>query len=137
MIRVQDEQALAAFRSITRMAPQTIPSLVAAMDPAVALLVGYLDEEPVTTGRLSCLGDVAEVNSVTTKPGYERRGYGTAMTWAVLAEGARRGCVTAILTATKMGYPVYRRMGFVPLAVYRTYLPGTPSHEQGPSDVLL
>jgi len=126
MVRVQDESALAAFRSITRMAPATIPSLVAATDPAVALLVGYLDGEPITTGRLSCLGTVAEVNSVTTKPGYERRGYGTAMTWAVLAEGAERGCISAILTATTMGYPVYVRMGFEPVAVYRTYLPGTP-----------
>jgi ribosomal protein S18 acetylase RimI-like enzyme len=122
--RVQDEQALAAFRSITRMAPETIPSLAAAMDPAVALLVGYLDGEPVTTGRLSCLGHVAEVNSVTTKPGYERRGYGTAMTWAVLAEGAQRGCVSAVLTATTVGYPMYVRMGFEPVVAYRTYLPG-------------
>lgn len=137
IVCVQDEPALAAFRSITRMAPATIPSLVAATDPAVALLVGYLDGEPVTTGRLNCLGTVAEVNSVTTKPGYERRGYGTAMTWAVLAEGAKRGCVSAILTATTMGYPVYVRMGFAPVAVFRTYLPGISSGGQdrgeGPS----
>jgi GNAT superfamily N-acetyltransferase len=130
MVRVQDEAALAAFRSITRMAPETIPSLVAATDPGVALLVGYLDGDPVATGRLSCLGTVTEVNSVTTKPGYERRGYGTAMTWAVLAEGAQRGCVSAILTATTMGFPVYVRMGFEPVAVFRTYLPGLPSRER-------
>ena len=133
---VQDEQTLAAFRAITRMAPETIPSLLAATDPAVALLVGYLDGEPVTTGRLSCLGSVAEVNSVTTVPRCERRGYGTAMTWAVLAEGAQRGCVSAILTATTMGYPVYTRMGFEPAAVYRTYLPGIPSLEKGLNDAL-
>lgn len=136
MARVQDEQALEAFRSISRMAPATIPSLIAATDPAVALVVGYLDGEPVTTGRLSCLGRVAEVNSVTTKPGYERRGYGTAMTWAVLAEGAQRGCVSAILTATTKGYPVYVRMGFEPVAVYRTYLPGILSLGQERSDAL-
>jgi GNAT superfamily N-acetyltransferase len=136
IVRVQDEQALAAFRSITRMAPETIPSLISATDPAVALLVGYLDEEPVTTGRLSCLGTVAEVNSVTTKPGYERRGYGTAMTWAVLAEGAHRGCVSAILTATTIGYPVYVRMGFEPVAIYRTYLPGIQSRGQDRNDAL-
>lgn len=131
IVCVQDEPALAAFRSITRMAPATIPSLVAATDPAVALLVGYRDGEPVTTGRLNCLGTVAEVNSVTTKTGSERRGYGTAMTWAVLAEGAERGCVSAILTATTMGYPVYVRMGFVPVAVYRTYVPAIPSTSRG------
>jgi ribosomal protein S18 acetylase RimI-like enzyme len=132
--RVHDEQTLAAFRAITRMALETIPSLLAATDPAVALLVGYLDGEPVTTGRLSCLGSVAEVNSVTTVPRCERRGYGTAMTWAALAEGAQRACVSAVLTATTMGYPVYTRMGFEPVAVYRTYLPGIPSLEKELND---
>jgi GNAT superfamily N-acetyltransferase len=120
---VQDEGGLAAFRTITRMAPQTIPGLIAATDPAVALLVGYVKGEPIATGRLTCLGRVAEVNSVTTAPAHQRRGYGTAITWAVLAEGARRGCDCAILTATKIGNPVYTRMGFAPVAVYRTYVP--------------
>jgi hypothetical protein len=136
LVLVQNEPALGAYRSITRMAPATIPSLVAATDPAVALLVGYHDGEPVSTGRLSCLGTVAEVNSVTTKPGYERRGYGTATTWAVLAEGAQRGCVSAMLTATTMGFPVYVRMGFEPVAVYRTYLPGILYRGQDRSDAL-
>src|SRR5215469_2478102 len=43
IVRVQDEETLAAFRSITRMSPGTVPSLAAATDPGVALLVGYLD----------------------------------------------------------------------------------------------
>ena len=133
IVRVHDEETLAAFRSITHMSPRTIPSLAAAADPAVALLVGYLDGEPATTGRLSCLGSVAEVNSVTTVPRFERRGLGTAMTWAVLAEGARRGCVSAVLTATTMGYPVYVRMGFQPVAVFRTYVPRLSPGGQEPS----
>jgi GNAT superfamily N-acetyltransferase len=123
IVRVRDEATLAAFRGITRMSPRTIPSLVAATDPAVALLVGYLDGEPVATGRLSCLGTVADVNSIRTVPRFERRGLGTAMTWAVVAEAARRGCVSAMLTATPMGYPVYVRMGFEPVAIFRTYVP--------------
>jgi len=130
IVRVQDEPTLGALRCFTRMAPAAIPSLEAAMDPAVALLVGYRGGEPVTTGRLNCLGRIAAVNSVTTKPGNERRGYGAAMTWAVLAEGAERGCVSAILTASTMGYPVYVRIGFAPVAVYRTYLPGILSRGQ-------
>jgi GNAT superfamily N-acetyltransferase len=130
IVRVHDEETLAAFRSITHMSPRTIPPLVAASDPAVALLVGYLDGEPITTGRLGCLGTVAEVNSITTVPRFERRGLGTAMTWAVLAEGARRGCVSAMLTATPMGYPVYVRMGFQPVGVFRTYIPHVSPVEQ-------
>jgi GNAT superfamily N-acetyltransferase len=133
IVRVHDEETLAAFRSITHMSPRTIPPLVAASDPAVALLVGSLDGEPVTTGRLGCLGTVAEVNSITTVPRFERRGLGTAMTWAVLAEGARRGCVSAMLTATPMGYPVYVRMGFQPVGVFRTYIPSDSPVGQEPS----
>jgi GNAT superfamily N-acetyltransferase len=133
IVRVHNEETLAAFRAITRMSPRTIPSLVAIADPAVALLVGYFDGKPATTGRLSCLGSVAEVNSVTTVPAFERRGLGTAMTWAVLAEGARRGCVSAMLTATTMGYPVYVRMGFQPVAVFRTYVPRVSPVGQEPS----
>jgi GNAT superfamily N-acetyltransferase len=133
IVLVQDEETLAAFRSITRMSPGTIPSLVAATDPEVALLVGYFQGEPATTGRLNCLGSVADVNSITTVPRLERRGLGTAMTWAVLEEGSRRGCVSAILTATPMGYPVYVRMGFQPVAVFRTYTPRVAPVGQEPS----
>jgi hypothetical protein len=133
IVRVHDDETLAAFRGITRMSPGTIPPLEAASDPAIALLVGYLDGEPASTGRLSCLGTVADVNSITTVPRFERRGLGTAMTWAVLAEGARRGCVSAMLTATPMGYPVYVRMGFQPVGVFRTYVPRDSPAGQDPS----
>jgi hypothetical protein len=33
------------------------------------------------------------------------------------------------LTASEMGYPVYLRMGFVPVCRYRTYLPPPPAQE--------
>ena len=56
------------------------------------------------------------------------------MTWAVLAEGARRGCVSAMLTATPMGYPVYVRMGFQPVVVFRTYMPHVAPAGQAPPE---
>jgi hypothetical protein len=58
------------------------------------------------------------------------------MTWAVLAEGAQRDCISALLTATTIGLPIYVRMGFEPVTVYRTYLPGDPSRGQDRSQVL-
>jgi GNAT superfamily N-acetyltransferase len=119
---VADERTLADYRAITRMAPQTIPSLAAATTPDVALLVGYVEGEPVATGRLSRYGAVAEINSVTTAPLRQRKGYGTAISWAAIAEGARRGCSSAMLTATEMGKPVYVRMGFQQVATFRTYV---------------
>ena len=120
---VTDAESFAAFLAITRTPSKYVPSLAAAMNPAVALLVGYHANEPVATSRVSCLGTIADVMGVTTIPDLRRRGYGTAMTWAAIAEGARRGCTVASLTATEMGYPVYVRMGFQPVCVFHTYLP--------------
>lgn len=119
----------ADFMALSQTGRRWIPSLDAAMDPAVALLVGYDGETPVATARIARYGDVGDINGVVTLPAYRRRGIGTAMTWAAVAAGAQRGCTAITLSATAMGYPVYVRMGFVPVCTYRTYLP--PQSAQG------
>lgn len=120
---VTTDAGFADFMALTRTGHRWIPSLDAAMDSAVALLVGYDGEMPVAAARIARYGDVGDINGVVTTPDYRRRGIGTAMTWAAIAAGARRGCTAITLTATEMGYPVYVRMGFVPVCIYRTYLP--------------
>ncbi|HET7034400.1 MAG TPA: GNAT family N-acetyltransferase [Thermomicrobiaceae bacterium] len=122
---VTTEAELADFMALSGTGSRWVPSLAAARDPGVALLVGYLRDEPVATARISCLGAVGEINGVGTLPDQRRRGYGTAMTWAAIAEGQRRGCDAITLSASEMGYSVYRHMGFVPVCRYRTYLPPT------------
>ena len=119
---VRDERGLADFYAVSRTTPHFVPSLAAAMDPEVALFVGYCDDRAVATSRLACLGGVAEITGVGTLPEYRKRGFGTAMTWATVAEAATRGCTTTMLNASPLGYPIYRRMGFVPVGTYRTYL---------------
>ena len=121
--RVTDEAGLADFRNLTETPTLFVPSLAAALDPGVALFVGYLDGRVVASSRLVCLGEIAELTGVNTAPEYRRRGLGTALTWAAIAEGAARGCTVPMLTASELGYPVYIRMGFVPVCTYRTYLP--------------
>ncbi len=101
---------------------QSIPSLAAATDPDVALFVGFVGGAPAATSVMYRYDEVAELIAVTTLPAYRRRGFGTAMTWAAIAEATRRGCEAITLTATPMGYPVYVRMGFVPVCVFRTYV---------------
>lgn len=123
---VTDEAGLADFRAVTGTDTQILPSLAAATDPGVACFVGYVADTPVVTSRLVCLQDVAEITGVVTLPAYRRRGYGTALTWAAITEGADRGCTATTLTATPLGYPVYVRMGFQPVCTYRTYLPARP-----------
>jgi GNAT superfamily N-acetyltransferase len=99
-----------------------VASLEAAQDPDVALFVGYVGGALVAAGRLACIDAVGEITSIETLETHRRRGIGTAMTWAAIAEAARRGCTAIMLTATEMGYPVYLRMGFRPICSYRTYL---------------
>jgi GNAT superfamily N-acetyltransferase len=123
--RVADETGLADFRAITSTGTQILPSLAAATDPGVACFVGYVAGVPAATSRLVCLRDTAEITGVVTQPAFRRRGYGTALTWAAIVEGAVRGCTATTLTATPLGYPVYIRMGFQPICTYRTYLPPT------------
>jgi GNAT superfamily N-acetyltransferase len=121
--RVVDAAGLANFREVSKTPAAVVPSLAAALDPAVALFVGYVARRPVASSRLVCLGAIAELTGVVTVPEARRRGYGTALTWAAIAAGRMRSCRVATLTATEMGYPVYVRMGFRPAGVYHTYLP--------------
>ena len=81
-------------------------------DPNLAVAVGRVDGVPVATALLARSGETAGVYNVATAPEHQRKGYGAAVTWAAVAEGARRGCTHSVLQASEAGYPVYRRMGF-------------------------
>ena len=129
--RVVDAAGFAAFRGLAGTSEHGPPSLEAAVAPGVALFVGYLDGRPAATARLACVGHagagarppakVGDLTGIRTLPEFRRRGIATAMTWAAVAEAAAQGCAAAVAFATAMGYPVYVRMGFVPVATYRTY----------------
>ena len=120
---VVDEASLADFRSVSDTSIRWVPSLAAATDPGVGLFVGYAEGRPVATSRFTVQDGVTDITGVVTVPEARRRGYGTALTWASVAEGRDRGCTAADLTASAMGYPVYLKMGFVPVCTFRTYLP--------------
>ena len=82
-------------------------------DPDLAIVIGRVDSVPVATAMLVRSDETAGVYNVVTLPEHRGKGYGAAVTWAVVAEGARRGCTHAVLQTSESGYPVYRRMGFV------------------------
>jgi ribosomal protein S18 acetylase RimI-like enzyme len=79
--------------------------------PFVAYL-GLSEGAPVASSLVFFGGGVAGIYHVSTAPAYRRRGLGSAITTAALAEAHRRGYSVAILHATAAGYPVYRRLGF-------------------------
>jgi GNAT superfamily N-acetyltransferase len=95
-------------------------------DPDAAMAVGYIGGRPVTTALLARSGETAGVYNVATLDEHRGRGYGAAATWAVIGEGARRGCTHAVLQSSDAGYPVYARMGFMDVGRYRQ-LEGPPS----------
>ena len=94
-------------------------------DPEVAIAIGSLDGVPVTTALLGRTGETAGVYNVATLGENRGRGFGEAATWAVISEGARRGCTHSCLQSSDAGYPVYRRMGFVDVGRY-VQLEGPP-----------
>jgi GNAT superfamily N-acetyltransferase len=74
--------------------------------------VGRLDGRPVATNMLFCGAGVATVFGVGTVPELRGRGLGAAITLAPLLEARERGYRYAVLFATDLGAPVYRRIGF-------------------------
>ncbi len=95
-------------------------------EPTIAVFVGRVDGTPVSCSRLATSGNTAGVYNVATPAAFRGKGYGEALTWAAIAEGAQRGCTNSVLQASDVGYPIYRRMGFVDLGRY-VQLEGPPS----------
>lgn len=58
------------------------------------------------------LGDNTDITLVATAPEARGRGMAGALIRRALADARERGCRTTTLVATKLGHPVYRRLGY-------------------------
>ena len=94
-------------------------------DPSMRFVVGSVGGTPVSCALVAVTGSTAGIYNVATPPEHRRHGYGTAVTWAAIEEGARQGCDHACLQASELGAPVYRSMGFVDVGRY-VQLEGPP-----------
>lgn len=87
--------------------------------PNVRAVVGYRREEPVSAALLLCSHGIAGVYWVGTVPSARGCGMGEACTRVVTNMGFDGGSPLVTLQASPMGEPIYRRMGYESLGVYR------------------
>ena len=109
--------AAKAFGMPMVMTKLIIPRVPAATDSAV-LLLGYEGGEPVASGAVISTEGIAGIYTIGVMPKSRKRGYGEAITWAAVKAGRERGCKVSYLQASKMGLPIYERMGFKVTAEY-------------------
>ncbi|HEV2891270.1 MAG TPA: GNAT family N-acetyltransferase [Frankiaceae bacterium] len=100
-----------------------VPSLLD--DPATTMLNGYVDgaDEPAATALCVVAEGLGGIYAVTVHEHARRRGAGAAITWAAVAAAARAGVPYVVLQASRMGEPVYSRMGFETVRGYHRYDP--------------
>lgn len=87
-------------------------------DRRASWLVGLVGGQPVATAMSILLGEVSYVSFVSTVREHRKRGYGEALTWRASLAGREAGARAAFLRATKMGAPVYRKMGYREVGTY-------------------
>lgn len=84
-------------------------------------VIAYVDGEPVAIATVFESMGVAGVYNVATLPRHRGNGYGECVTWCVVQRAQKRGCHTAVLQSSEMGFGVYRRMGFEVVRSYRLF----------------
>jgi N-acetylglutamate synthase-like GNAT family acetyltransferase len=86
-------------------------------DGEVQLYVAHDDGQPIACTATIDSGSNSEVQMVAVVPEARGRGLAGKLIAHSLADAVERGASTGTLVATKLGYPVYAKLGFEPLGV--------------------
>lgn len=84
--------------------------------------LGLLEGEAVVASALLLGSGVAGIYDVATRPGFRRRGLGTALTLEALVDGRRLGYRVAVLQSSPQAVGLYQRLGFREYCRVRQYL---------------
>ena len=79
----------------------------------VDAFIGYVNNTPASTALLFKEADIAGIYWVATATQFRQMGLAEALTAATIEAARQEHYATVILQASKMGYPVYKRMGFI------------------------
>lgn len=91
---------------------------------------GELNGRPVSTGAGFSARGHTTVSSIATLPEFQGRGFGSALTARVVADGLAGGSSCCWLASSEAGYPVYRSLGFQVIETLRTWVsPGATDAE--------
>jgi GNAT superfamily N-acetyltransferase len=99
------------------------------------------DEHHVTKGAwIMTPEQVAYIDEVETEATYRRRGFAQALMSQMLGDAAAAGATESILSATPMGKPLYKKLGYTEpshnsLQSSRTVVPGVLQPAQGTRDI--
>ncbi len=75
--------------------------------------IGYLGDQPVTSGTLLDAGGAATLYDISTPPEFRRQGLGSAITHALLRDIRRRGYADTWVWSSDIAVSVYQQLGFV------------------------
>ncbi|WP_433344326.1 GNAT family N-acetyltransferase [Streptomyces sp. CA-253872] len=103
--------------TVRRFYAESVETLSRPGCPAL-LFVGEVAGEVVASAEVFLSEGVAGLYNVSTREGFRRRGYGTAVTLAALGAARAAGFGTAVLQASEEGERLYRRLGFRSFGVY-------------------
>jgi len=82
------------------------------VDNSLRHYIGHMDGEPMATSTILLSDGVAGLYMVATLPEARGKGVGSHMTIHPFKEAEREGYRFGILHSTRMGYSVYRKLGF-------------------------
>jgi ribosomal protein S18 acetylase RimI-like enzyme len=75
------------------------------------IYMAYLDGEPIASAAALDVDGDSSIWNVATAAAARGRGLCSALMRRAVWDGAQRGCATSTLQATKLGTPVYARVG--------------------------